>query len=95
MKSTTSATPNKQKAKNKVVTTTNCDKKIHHAEDRRHQLQGHYSKPTKSLNATSMYAREEHGLQMKILEEKLIQKKMKTELLKLQVQREAGIEWEN
>jgi len=46
-----------------------------------------------SINAAIMDAREEHKIQVQILEEKLKQEKIKTELLKLQMQREAGIEW--
>lgn len=53
-----------------------------------------------SLDAISRVARAEHTLQMKILQlrkqqevEKLKQEKMKTELLKLQIQRESGTEW--
>ncbi|CAI6365430.1 unnamed protein product [Macrosiphum euphorbiae] len=53
-----------------------------------------------SLDASSRDAGEEHKLQMKILRlrveqeaEKLKQEKMKTEILKLQFQRESGTEW--
>jgi len=97
MKSTASATPNKQEAPQKAMTTTNGDKKD---TSRRRPVLTTLASETlleariKSINAASMYAKEEHVLQMKILEEKLIQEKMKTELLKLQVQREAVIEWE-
>jgi len=52
-----------------------------------------------SLNSASADAREEHKLQMQILqlkkqqeEEKLTQEKIKTELLKFQLEKETGIE---
>lgn len=53
-----------------------------------------------SLSSASLDAREEHILQMEILniqkneeEEKLKQEKMKTALLKLQFELETGVEW--
>lgn len=45
------------------------------------------------LDASRMVAEEKHKLQMKILNEKLKQEKIKTELFKLQIQREYGTEW--
>ena len=52
-----------------------------------------------SLNEVNLGAREEHKLQMKILklkkkeQEKLKQEEMRSELLKIQFERETGVKW--
>jgi len=52
------------------------------------------------LNSASMNANEEHELELEILqlkkkqeEEKLKQEEMKTELIRIQIERETGVEW--
>lgn len=45
-------------------------------------------------NRSQICEREEHRMQMKILEGKLKQEEIKTELLKLQMQRDAGMDIE-